>query len=114
MGGPGTGESNLLGDSGRASFFDSGSLVPVPPISVQTVSVGQVLHFFPNSFDAITQAGLDRDAFAAIVTKVWTPTLVNLVVFDRAGNSHGRTSVRVGKSAEPGDASAYCDWPERV
>ena len=51
--------------------------------------------------------------FAAIITRVWNPMMVNLAVFNHDGSASARTSVYFGKDNAP-EGSAYCDWPPRT
>jgi hypothetical protein len=81
-------------------------------------TVGRIVLFHPSTYDDLhrqletyTPAGETAQPMAAIVTYVWSDTMVNLHVFDYAGNGYPVTSVQL---VQPGDAApgdnAYCYW----
>jgi hypothetical protein len=51
-----------------------------------------------------------EQAQAAMVTYVHSDTLVNLSVFDMAGNPHGRTSVALRQPGDAAPSGAFCEW----
>lgn len=64
-------------------------------------TIGRVVHFHPEP----------NVTHAAIVTYVWSATLVNLVHFDPNGVSHGITSVPlVQDEAQAENYHMYCEW----
>ena len=65
----------------------------------QKPSVGRIVHFRQGDV-----------TLAAIVTKVWSDTCVNLAYFTEGGSCSGRTSVIFGTGIE--DCS--WSWPPRV
>ncbi|HHS83698.1 MAG TPA: hypothetical protein ENK38_02075 [Gammaproteobacteria bacterium] len=81
-------------------------------------TVGRVVHYIPKGDrnDDITHAS-DLNSFdddqplAAIITHVWSESMVNLVVFDADGVSNPRTSVSL---VQPGQdinfTGPYCQW----
>lgn len=73
-----------------------------------TPTVGRVVWFKAYSGDTYPGAG---DGFqAAIVTRVWSNTCVNLAVFDANGNTFGRTSVLLVQPESECPAYGYCTW----
>lgn len=68
-------------------------------------TVGRIVHFYPAG-----EKG-NEGPFAAIITHVWSDTLINIAAFDWGGNISGHTSVYL---AQPGDEGKYaddhCEW----
>lgn len=80
------------------------TIAPVP---------GRIVWFY-GSHNSASSGFTPPDAgqpLAAMVTRVWTDTMVNLTVFDSAGVPHARTSVPLlqGDAAAP-EAGYYCEW----
>jgi hypothetical protein len=50
------------------------------------------------------------DPLAAIVTKVWSDTCINLAVFDANGNTHSRTSVLLYQGEGERPDVCFCEW----
>ena len=75
---------------------------------MQNPTVSRIVHFFPASSDPLGPGPL-----AAIVSRVWSPTCINLGVFDGNGNSHSRTSVLFHQEGAPKPAVGYATWPAR-
>lgn len=65
-------------------------------------SVGRIVHFIQAPGD---------ECQAAIVVRVWTPTMVNLAAFDGNGEPFRKTSVPM---LTEGGAGFSWHWPERV
>ena len=76
---------------------------------MQTPTVGRVLLYRPLT-SVPTLPG--TQPLAAIVTYVWSNTLVNLAVFNADGNCSGQTSVMLIAPNEPKpENGGYCFWP---
>lgn len=74
-------------------------------------TVGRVVWFYPCESDPLSRGAHFTDPMAAMVVRVWGERLVNLVVHDPDGNSHGRTSVAlVQPGDEKPDGRNYCTW----
>ena len=74
-------------------------------------TVGRVVWYRPGAGADSYIVRNGTDPMAAIVTAVYSDTLVNLVVFDASGTPKSRTSIRLvqeGESTDPG--TAYCEW----
>jgi hypothetical protein len=71
-------------------------------------TIGCPVLFTPGQNSSILHS---NQPLAALVTYVWTDRLVNLVVFDEDGGSHGRTSVRLlqDDDAVP-ENGCFCQW----
>lgn len=70
-------------------------------------SVGRIVRYFPTTTDGLAAPD---EGCAALIVRVWSDVMVNLTVFDAAGNTHSRTSV--GQRRE--GVTQFCwDWPER-
>lgn len=66
-------------------------------------TVGRIVWFY--------QTPPDGEAREAIVTKVWTPRMVNLCVFEHDGTPRPTTSVRLLQDDEaPAGESSWCVW----
>lgn len=81
----------------------------------QTPSVGRIVVFKSKQSAGL---GLNHNTLPAIITRVWSDTCINVVVFpDGYGPVQclGVTSVRYDE-AEPGDMhmSTAWSWPKRV
>lgn len=75
-----------------------------------TVTVGRIVHFY----DAHVVGDNGDGPYAAIVTKVWSPTCVNLSAFGM-GAPYLASSVQehpLGTSTKP--PSQYWQWPPKV
>lgn len=80
-------------------------------------TVGRVVWYWP-----VKNKGVDGKIFyemphdgvqplAAMITNVYTDTMVNLVVFDANGNSHGLCSVDLIHEGKPRpEGGRYCEW----
>lgn len=62
--------------------------------------VGEIVLFTPNPDDAVAQSNHNRDEIAAIVTRAWSATCVNIKIIPDCGPMQDRTSV-VHYSANP-------------
>ena len=70
-------------------------------------SVGRIVHFIETERD--NEEVLRH--YAAIITRVWNDSVVNLTVFDfHGGSSVVRTSIEYGQA---GDRRMTWHWPER-
>lgn len=82
------------------------SQVLIPP------TVGRVVWFYPpgnvasNDFSP-PAAG---EPLAAIISRVWNDSMVNLTVFDASGVSHSRTSVPLVQEDKITPRGFYCTW----
>lgn len=72
-------------------------------------TIGRVVWFYPAATDPLHKPGYDEPR-AAIVTRVWSDRMVNLVVFDPDGNAHARTSVYLIQPDDPPTAANHCRW----
>lgn len=75
-----------------------------------TPTIGRIVWFHPGPGDDIEQAS-DGQPLAAIVARVWSPTMINLGVFDVSGKTQPRTSVLLwqGDGDRP-SGHPYCEW----
>jgi hypothetical protein len=72
------------------------------------ISRNRIVDFFPaKTFNGAYTPG---EPLTAIVVHVWSPSCVNLTVFDKSGVCHGLTSVVF--SEELLEAEGYATWPE--
>jgi hypothetical protein len=72
-------------------------------------TVGRIVWFYPASNE--DKMPYDKgQPLAAIVTKVWSDTMVNLAVFDANGIRHGRTSVPLRQPGPTHPDNYYCEW----
>lgn len=72
-------------------------------------TVGRVVWYHPNEHDSVLHDG-DPMPMAAIVAYVHGDRMVNLMVIDRNGFPHSRTSVDLMQDDPlPGNPS-YCEW----
>lgn len=72
-------------------------------------TVGRIVWFHPCNSDPIPHA-CTGEPLAAIVTKAWSDTCVNLAVFDYGGNAHSRTSVTLIQEGDQVPPTSYCEW----
>lgn len=73
-------------------------------------TIGLMLHFYPDSTDALFQGY--QKPLAAIVTTVWSNICANLTVFATDGSLHARTSVLLHQPdslQRPTDR--FAEWP---
>lgn len=71
-------------------------------------TVGRVVHFYPQGTDALSGP---MEPLAAIIAYVWHDRMVNLMVIDRNGIPHARTSVYLHQDADTVNPSAsYAAW----
>ncbi|WP_312903626.1 hypothetical protein [Stutzerimonas nitrititolerans] len=73
-------------------------------------TVGRVVHYFPAMLDegAKPEPG---SPLAAIITRVWTDTCINITYFDANGVAFGKTSVLlVHDDQQPAPDGAYVAW----
>lgn len=73
-------------------------------------SIGRVVHYHP----VPTMDPAQSPALAAIITRVWSDSLINVAVFDLNGNPvpNPPTSVPLLQTGEPQPQSGpYCVWP---
>lgn len=74
----------------------------------RTVAVGRIVLFHPANGDQLPTPN-HADAHPAIITRVWSDEMVNLMVFPDAGTPVARTSVPFGDAAA---TAANCwSWP---
>lgn len=76
-------------------------------------TVGRVVWYRPARHEVSSISMPENNApLAAIVCHVWSATLVNLVVFDREGRDHRRTSVEILQDGSEGlpEGMSYCEW----
>lgn len=78
---------------------------PSPP------SVGRIVHFFPYLHDGEARNNGNPGPVAAMITRVWNPTCVNITVFPDFHQPILHTSVQQ-RTAE--NAEGVWDWPARV
>lgn len=75
-------------------------------------TVGRVVEYWPstddNSIDKQMALNCAGQPMASLVTYVWSPRMVNLVVFDHNGMPHSRTSVAL---RQPGDGEVPPVYP---
>lgn len=73
-------------------------------------TIGRILHYVvpEGENDALNGNG----TYAAIITEVWSDSLVNLCVFDQGGTPRPRTSVELfqGNVSIPPTDRPYCQW----
>lgn len=81
----------------------------------QKPSVGRVVHYFPPLEDREARANGNDGPLAAIITRVWSDTGVNLTVFPDFAFPIARSSVFKRSPGATGPSpSGDWDWPERV
>lgn len=73
-------------------------------------TVGRVVLFTPASSDPLSRSADQR--LAAIITYVWSDTMVNLAVFDANGNHHAKTSVYLVQDGSERPSGYFCEWME--
>jgi hypothetical protein len=77
----------------------------------QRPSVGRIVHFTPRGWEDTNTKG---QPYAAVITHVWSDSVVNLNVFPDGsfplGRSNLETSVSLG---DPGQGGTWC-WPPYV
>jgi hypothetical protein len=75
-------------------------------------TVGRVVWFYSSSLDSQLGRYPNNEPMAALVTKVWSDSCVNLSIFDPNGNAHGRTSVYLwqGEAHGPRPDGSFCEW----
>lgn len=83
----------------------------------QTPSVGRIVHLI-----GIHANSNGADVAPAIITRVWSDTMVNVTAFPDSGNAHSVTSVKlvetedearaINREAEHPQSVAF--WPPRV
>lgn len=78
----------------------------------QNPSVGRIVHFFPTELDDEARSNGNSGPVAAVITRVWDESMVNLTIFPDAMHPTPRTSVPHRSTHAPG--APYWDWPERV
>jgi hypothetical protein len=71
-------------------------------------TVGRVVYFRPDSHDPIERNG--TEPLAAIVTRAWSDTCLNLMVMDVHGVACSRTSVMLVQPDEPKPEHSFCHW----
>lgn len=71
-------------------------------------TVGRIVLFHAYATD--TYPGAKEGPQAAIVTKVWSDTCVNLCVFDANGNVMSKTSVLLVQPNSESPGAGYCTW----
>lgn len=68
--------------------------------------VGQIVHFRPNSTDALFD---DKpDPFAAIICQVWSEVIVDLMIVGRTGVTSGRAGVTLWQGDVQPPSQSYC------
>ena len=72
-------------------------------------SVGRIVHYFTPRYSVIESEALEPELVPAIITKVHTPTCVNLAILGHPGFGDDIRSSDLGEG-EPG---TWC-WPPRV
>ncbi len=73
-------------------------------------TVGRIVWFTPDLDDTLI-SGNEDGIYAAIVTKVWDDTRVNLAVFTAKGVNAARTSVRLLQEGdEKPERGGFCQW----
>ena len=78
---------------------------------IPTPTVGRIVRFHPNEHDSLHKNN-SAEFHAAIITQVWTPTMVNMIVFPAYGLPEIRSSVDHGTESEA-NANSYWAWPPR-
>lgn len=80
-------------------------------------TVGRVVWYWPSKYPAadgnrpIYEMPHDGvQPLAAMITNVYTDTMVNLVVFDANGNPQSRCSVDLIQEGQPKPDGRYCEW----
>lgn len=76
-------------------------------------TVGRVVWFWPatHSAEGNWTPPAEGEPCAAIISKVWSDSCVNLAVFDGDGKSHSKTSVPLVQENEPAPEFGYfCTW----
>ncbi|MCY1167114.1 hypothetical protein D9M73_70710 [compost metagenome] len=74
---------------------------------------GRVVWFYPdpNSAESGFARNIDGQPLAALIARVWSDRMVNLMVVDANGVCHPRTSVHlVQEDGEPQPSGDYCTW----
>ncbi len=71
-------------------------------------TIGRIVHYHAPEAEASNGTQL----FAAMVTRVWSETCVNLTVYPDGGNAYFRTSVEIQGRHQGADRS--WSWPPRV
>lgn len=72
-------------------------------------TIGRVVWYWPPPSDSIV--GNDgSQPLAALVTRVWSDTCVNLAVFDANGMPANRTSVLLHQDENPKPSSGFAEW----
>lgn len=71
-------------------------------------TLGRIVWFTPHAAEAMTTETDGR--CAAIITKVWSDTMVNLTVFDANGETHAKTSVVLVQEGRPKPQGHFCEW----
>ena len=59
----------------------------------QSPFVGQTVLFLPNTDDSVAKSNHNQDYIPAIITRVWSDTVVNLKIIPDCGSMQDRTSV---------------------
>lgn len=72
-------------------------------------TVGRVVLYRPFPSDNLAGAS-DSEPLAAIVTRVWSDTCVNLCVFDANGVTSSRTSVLLWQEENERPTHGFCEW----
>lgn len=72
-------------------------------------TVGRVVLYRPYPTDNMAGAQ-EKEPLAAIVTRVWSDTCVNLCVFDANGVTSSRTSVLLHQEENDRPAHGFCEW----
>lgn len=75
-------------------------------------TVGRIVWFRFSEFARESGFARHRDGqpYAAIITRVWSDTCVDLTVFDADGAAHSRTSVVLWQGEGVPFQSSYCEW----
>ena len=71
-------------------------------------TVGRMVLFRPDRY--FTGAWTEGEPLPAIVCKVWSPSMVNLSVFDANGQQHSVTSVELAQEGCEAPSGRYCEW----
>ncbi len=73
-------------------------------------TVGRIVHFHPSEHDSLHKNN-SAEFHAAIITQVWSPECVNLIVFPAYGPPEIRSSVQSAAPSRP--TSSSWAWPPR-